>query len=1114
MTNSPVTFKTSYLLAAFCSMSLTAPAFAGFVATAPLDIEYQIGSGTEPYDINVGGGAYTVDIGADIVGAGPNGSHLVDLTNPAISDWLKTDQPTTVNFDGKVAINAIKPGFYAIYTTSTDDLNLNFSDTALLQVDSTGAHTYAIFSSQGNVNLNDFAGDLTVNSGDSSGQSFANGIYAQNDIIADSITTDSSINVSGTGTNVYGIRSDSGNIDITNAFAGDITVDAGANGSNESYAYGLYANGDINIGSVSSDSHIDITGTGNFVFGMVSGGNISIANPFAGDITVNAGDSSGQSFANGLYTTLNINLDSVTSDSQIVVTGTGNSVYGFNALLGDINITNDFAGDLIVNAGQNGSGESAAYGLYAWNDISIGSVNSGSQILVTGTGHGVYGLYASNGHIDITNAFAGDITVDAGANGSNESFAYGLYANGDINIGSVASDSHIDVTGTGSDVYGLYSNSGNINIIGNFAGTIAAQGTDNVYGIFAPSLSIQNITGTISATATDIDGHAAAITTESWDGSAWSGSAASDDTVTLSSGANIIGDIRLGDNDNTAGPGDLPTDDTLTLQGAGTFNHNLYGIETLVIQQDIGTTSATDEVWTLNLLDAADDGSQQLNTLTTIDIQHGLLATNGNLQTENLNVETGGGLFFNLHSADGTTDTINAGNVTFAEGAIIRTQLDGVLIEDTTFTLVTTDTGITIDSSGDVADLINVLDTALIDYKGKLSLDGNNLLIEASTFADLQEFANGTAFNAATSLQNALDQLADGDDLEDILDQFQDMTEDELREELNKIGPQSSLTTANATTSAAISVVGKFTGRSSGLANAATKADSDTYALLLSGPSLRDQDGYEVWTSAFGSYTDQDDQDNILGYRSTAVGSLVGIDRQSENALIGFALGYANADVDTHNSNSSTKLDALTAGLYFAYQPSKFKYEAGSIYTLGMSDYERETALNRTAEANDVLSHSFTNYIGTSYQMNFNDGRISFTPNAQLAYTYFTQESYSESNAGSLGLDVDSFSSDIVTATVGAKAEYQYNDQLTFNGLLLYKYDFTNDAPTVESTFQAFGSTPFQTTGIEADKVAIEFGAGFDYQISDKLKASLDYSYEHRSSLKTQNLTVGLNLLF
>ena len=260
--------------------------------------------------------------------------------------------------------------------------------------------------------------------------------------------------------------------------------------------------------------------------------------------------------------------------------------------------------------------------------------------------------------------------------------------------------------------------------------------------------------------------------------------------------------------------------------------------------------------------------------------------------------------------------------------------------------------------------------------------------------------------------------------------------------------------------------------------------------------------------------SEQDDDGLINGYESKAIGTLVGLDRQYENALAGFAVGYARADIDSNNTNSKTELDALSAGLYVAYQPSDIKYEAGSVYTLGMSNFERETPLNSIAIAEDVFSHTFSNYIGASYKMSCKNEQISFTPNAKLAYTYFTQESYSESNAGDLGLNIDSFNNDIITATIGVKAEYQYNDQLVLNGLMSYKYDIVNDAPTVEASFQSLGSTPFETTGMDIDKSAIEIGAGYNYRLNDKLETFLDYSYEKRSDMQSHNLTLGLNLLF
>ncbi|QDU35290.1 Outer membrane protein B precursor [Poriferisphaera corsica] len=1034
------------------------------------------------------------------------------------------------DFAGDITLNSTASSFRQYAMTAINDININaFTDTASITITGNSALGMGLRSQAGNVNItNQLAGDITVNgstslyginagsgvsigalSGDISatGTSDVTGIHAGQLVDIGTVTSGGQINVTTTNDQAYGIRSISNSIDI-DYLSGNITIDAG-NNANVSNAYGLYADNDITIGDFDDTSNIEINATGSNVAGFyTANGDFTSSNTFVGDVTINAGQNAGASYAYGIRAADNVSINFVSADSHINIAATGSNVAGIYAG-SDLEITSTFGGRITATGGKNTSDQSFVSGLYATDNVLINSIAEESHIHVGGSGTFVRGIVASSGDLDITGNLAGDITVfSTGHNSFGYSSAMGIQAEGfgaqSIRIGNITSTSNINVTGSGRNVYGITTQGSGGITINTIAGSIYAQGASEVYGIEAHNgpITIGNITGIISAIATDPSGVAAAISSESYAGGTWSPSNR-DDSITLSTGANIIGDIRLSDQ---------TTADVLTLRGTGTYNHNLYGIETLNINQNSDTTSTQTETWQLNFANDYDNTDQR-NVFDTINVNHGTLGFNRNIKTTNLNVAANGGLHYTLDAASKTTSTIETTNASFNDGANISTQLNGPLQGEAQFTLVDSVNTITFES--DVTGLNLIKDTALIDYEAELSSTGNQIILTASTFADLQEYANTPAFKAAQSLQDAFDADLTGD-AADVLDKFQDLSEEELAEQLNKITPQQSLSTANAATETTSSIARSLTVRTQTLnaGQAIAAADSDAYPLLFSGPTMRDEDGYEFWTSAFGSFTEQDDDGSIPGYESKAAGTLVGLDRMTGNVLLGAAFGFAHADIDSNQSRGSTDLDAFTLGAYFAWTDENFKFEGGSIYTLGLADYKRETALGRTAEADDVNSHTFTNYLGVSYDIVSNDKRLAFIPNAQIAYTYFTQEKYEESKAGALNLNVDSFDNDIVTATVGLKSIYQASDNLKLNAQINYKYDFANDAPTVTSTFQSVGSTPFSTTGIESDKNAIEFGTGFDYQINDRMKASFDYAYEHRSSLKTQNITLGLNILF
>ncbi|QDU33571.1 hypothetical protein KS4_16220 [Poriferisphaera corsica] len=853
-------YQTATLLAAFCAMSLVSTSHAGFSETSTNTHDYQIGIGEEPYKVQTTGDNI-INVGQNITGTNPASPHQVDFTGTNNGYWLYTYHPATINYDGKVSINTDKATFQGFSTGSATTLDVNFSNTALLQVTSTGLNTRGFnHSGTGHINFSDFAGTLQVQSGyddsaaslgtyglyayrgdinfDSIAQSgiisvisdsdqtasvfswgsdinvngsFAGqvntissgynayGFYARNDMTINNVSNTSNVNVSGS-YNIRGLNSQVGTLYITNDFAGDINIKADkitdpnqVNTHLKSGAMGLAGNGGINIGgSITADSTISISGDGNYASGLHSySSDINIAGSLAGKILVTAGnrntfsnaygldakgitlgsmadtgyirvnadggynsgirasandiviagnlagdiDVSSTGNANsGIYANHNFTANAVAETSHINVSGYS-SVRGIEAAFGSISITNDFAGDITINADKNQvnnlsracglsayqnitignltnkssisvaatgwdvnglfagygdisigsvagninveSGHQNARGIYAKNNITLNEIADSSNTTVKGNGTYIYGIIAGN-QLSIAGDIAGDIIVESqggkvhglnahngitanavtensrieisaiddscgiiSGNGSitinqdyagdiivnsSNSKAVGISAAQNITMNSLTENSEINVSTPNSYAYGMYAKNGTISL-NDLSGSVKVEGATAVYGIYGNTLNLNNISGTVSAVATNTSSATAAIVA----------SGSSDDFVALATGANIVGDINL--NGNTS-EGDQ---DTLTLRGSGSYNYNLYNIETLNVEQ--GDANTKDHTWKLNL-DKQDAAGT--NRFVNTNINHGLLSVNQNFQTENLTIQNDGGLAFTL----------------------------------------------------------------------------------------------------------------------------------------------------------------------------------------------------------------------------------------------------------------------------------------------------------------------------------------------------------------------------------------------------------------------------------------------------------------------------------
>ncbi|QQE13616.1 PEP-CTERM sorting domain-containing protein [Planctomycetota bacterium] len=949
-------YQTATLLAAFCAMSLTNISHAaGFEETSPNTHDYKLNTGVEPYLVQTTGNNI-INVGQNITGTDPNSPHQVDFTGNNTGAWLYTYHPATINYDGKVSINTDKATFQAFSTGSDNALTINFSNTALLQVTSSGLNTRGFnHSGTGHLNFSDYAGTLQVQSGyDSSVGSLgtygiyaykgdinfdsiaqtgiisaisdsdqtaamfswggdinvngsfagqvntissginAHGFYALNDLTINNVSSSSDVNVSGQ-YNVRGINAQVGTLSITNDFAGDITIKADKinDPSHGKYlrssAMALAGNYGINIGgSITADSTISVTSDGNSANALNSwSSDINIAGSLAGKLLIQAGNKNALSNAYGLdakgislgsmadtgYIRIkadgglnsgirantndivvagsiagdidvlsngyansgisayhNFTADSIASTSQIKVTGSSN-VKGIEAAWGNLNVTNDFAGDITVTSDQNTSGSYAqAYGLFAYQDLTIGNLTDASTISVVGARWDVNGLYAGNdvtigslaGNINVESGsshargiyakkkvildeiadsstikvkgnglyaygiiagdqisvagdIAGDIIVESEGNvvhglnahngitanavtensridvsaiqggcgiisgngsvtinqdyagdiivNSSDMKAYGITAAQNITMNSLTEDSEILVSTPNNYAYGLQASNGTISINNELSGSIKVKGANVVYGIYGNNLNINNIKGTVSAVASTPNAATAAIFS----------SGSGDDFVALATGANIVGNINLNGNTSEGNK------DTLTLRGTGSFNYDLYNIETLNVEQ--GDAHTKDHTWQLNL---ASQDAAGLNRFVNTNINHGLLSVNENFSTENLTIQENGGLAFTLTNP---TDDI-AFNVT--QDAALSGTLKIANFDNTSITNF--DDQYTLINATNITGMFDNISDTRLDYHTRLAVlyQTDKVIAQTALVGDID--LNGTVNEADATI--------------------------------------------------------------------------------------------------------------------------------------------------------------------------------------------------------------------------------------------------------------------------------------------------------------------------------------------------------------------------
>ena len=270
------------------------------------------------------------------------------------------------------------------------------------------------------------------------------------------------------------------------------------------------------------------------------------------------------------------------------------------------------------------------------------------------------------------------------------------------------------------------------------------------------------------------------------------------------------------------------------------------------------------------------------------------------------------------------------------------------------------------------------------------------------------------------------------------------------------------------------------------------------------------------WGKVYGTWGDQDDMDNDLGFEYDVVGVMLGYDVQSSNNwLFGINAGYSNTDLDS-GVNTNTDIGTINVGLYASYSKGQMYVDYGIMYNYGDIENDR-TILGLTSIAAESYTDSdtWTAYVEAGQQYLFSNYIL--TPFIGVMYSNVAIDGYGEkaSAPSSSLLIVDDDEDDFFSTTLGVKAEYFVDNVLHLKGRLSWSHEFSDDLEsTTVARFNVAGSSFFDTKGIDLDKDRLGIGIGMKYQYSPEITFDLDYDLELAEDFDSHTGTIGMKYKF
>lgn len=250
-----------------------------------------------------------------------------------------------------------------------------------------------------------------------------------------------------------------------------------------------------------------------------------------------------------------------------------------------------------------------------------------------------------------------------------------------------------------------------------------------------------------------------------------------------------------------------------------------------------------------------------------------------------------------------------------------------------------------------------------------------------------------------------------------------------------------------------------------------------------------------VWMKAIGGRAERDRDDNFAGSDSDFYGMMGGADFTLEQGLtLGAALAFGNTDVDMNDyrEGDSNDADLYQVTGYFTQPFNKFYVEGMFSYSHYDYETERNTGIAGIAKG-DFNGEMYGGRITSGMPLAL-PNKLEWTPFISLEALRFEQDSYTETGAGPLSLNVAANGVTRVRSILGSKLSY--NHELKDGSTIMpvieasWQHEFNNDGLDTTAAFVG-GGGEFESIGQTTDRNIIGLKARVNWAKSDRLMLGL-----------------------
>ncbi|QRV22602.1 autotransporter domain-containing protein [Marinomonas foliarum] len=274
-----------------------------------------------------------------------------------------------------------------------------------------------------------------------------------------------------------------------------------------------------------------------------------------------------------------------------------------------------------------------------------------------------------------------------------------------------------------------------------------------------------------------------------------------------------------------------------------------------------------------------------------------------------------------------------------------------------------------------------------------------------------------------------------------------------------------------------------------------------------------------AWVKPVGSWAKQDSRGGVSGYDAETYGIIGGMDGDiNDNTSVGFALSYMNTKADGRvtSTTNHADIDAYQAMFYGQRSLGESFHNVDVTWQAGLgvnqTDGTRNINFMSTTAKSDYTSYTgnLSAGLGRTFVVN---GDTKLTPSVRADYSYIKDESYKETGADALNLNVRSNTSEAFLVSLHGDLNQRINDSLSLAVSAGVGYDVMNDASSTTASY-AGGGASFITEGLDLSPWVVSAGIGVNYALDDATEITVRYDLEGRSDFLSQTATAKFTWMF